>query len=264
MNENEIMDIVRHYESYDEQGRFEARWTRIEYLTTLHYMERYIRPDDRILEIGAGTGRYSLELARRGYDVTSIELVPRNLEVLRSGIMESMRIHAMQGNALNLEMLQDETYDMTLLLGPMYHLFEDADKHTALSEALRVTKSGGIVMAAYCISDGPMINFVFKRHLYGEMVEKQYMDANSFEIKAENGFVFEHIRKEDIDRLMCQFPVERLHYVATDGLPSFMQKELEELDEETYQAVIRYHLSVCERPDLIGATAHSLDIFRKQ
>jgi hypothetical protein len=59
------------------------------------------------------------------------------------------------------------------------------------------------------------------------------------------------------------FPVERLHYVATDGLPSFLRQELEEMEEETFQALLRYHLSVCERPDLAGATAHSLDIFRK-
>lgn len=263
MKEKELMDIIQHYESYDEQSRFEARWTRIEYLTTMHYIERYIQPRDRILEIGAGTGRYSLELARQGYDVTSVELVPHNLEILRSGITESMCIHTIQGNALNLETLQDEAFDMTLLLGPMYHLFEEADKHRALSEALRVTKRGGIVMVAYCVSDGPIINFIFKKQLYAEMVSRRILDKETFEIDAENGFLFEHVRKEDIDRLMQPYAVERLHYVATDGLPSFMQKELEELDEEAYAAVFRYHLSVCERSDLVGATAHCLDVFKK-
>ena len=69
--------------------------------------------------------------------------------------------------------------------------------------------------------------------------------------------------KADVDQLMAEFPVQRLHYVATDGLTSFLQTEMEKMDQETFDALVRYHLSVCEREDLVGASAHSLDVFRK-
>ena len=264
MNERDYQAIVRHYAANNEDRRFEKRWCWIEYQTTLRYIHKYLRPGSKILEIGAGTGRYSLALAREGYHVTAVELVEHNLDILRSKITPDMTIQAMQGNALDLGMLADESYDMTLVFGPMYHLFAETDKRRALSEALRVTKTGGIVMVAYCITDGPMINFIFRLQLFHAMVENHTLDQSAFQFHPEHGFLFEHVTKEDIDRLMEGFGAQRLHYVATDGLPSFLQQELEAMDQETFQAVLRYHLSVCERPDLVGATAHSLDILRKQ
>jgi ubiquinone/menaquinone biosynthesis C-methylase UbiE len=263
--ENEEL-LARYYESYDEEGRLEKRrWGQVEYITTMRYIKKYLCPADRVLEIGAGTGRYSVTLAGEGYDVTAVELLSHNLDILRSKRTSNMKIQTIQANALDLSMLADETFHMTLLLGPMYHLYNTEDKRRAISEAMRVTKKGGVVMVAYCVTDGPMINFVFRLNRYQELVEQGILDSERFAFRPGKGneYLFEHITKPEIDRLMEGFPVERLHYVATDGLPSFLQKELEEMDEETFQAVLRYHLSVCERPDLVGATAHSLDIFRK-
>lgn len=264
MNEREYRNIVTHYEGYDEDHRFDERWCWIEYQTTLHYIRKYLHPGCKILEVGAGTGRYSLALAGAGYDVTAAELVPHNLAVLRRKVTPDMTIRTMEANALDLSMLADETFDMTLVFGPLYHLFHGEEKRQVLSEALRVTKRGGIVMAAYCITDGPMVNYIFKKHLYHEMVEREVLMGDDWKIHGENGgFLFEHITKGDVDRLMESFPVERLHYVATDGLLSFLMERLEELDDDTFRAAFRYHLSICEREDLVGATAHSLDVFKK-
>ena len=264
MERQELDTIVKHYEGYDEDTRFDARWCWVEYYTTMQYIHQYLNPDDRVLEIGAGTGRYSIALAQEGYDVTAVELVERNLDALRAKIMPDMRIRALQGNALDLSMLESESYDMTLLFGPMYHLINETDKRQAISEALRVTKPGGILMVAYCITDGPMINYAFRLGKYDFLTECGMLDPKTWKFHPERGFIFEHITKADVDRLMEGFPVERLHYVATDGLPSFLQAELETMDKETFHALLRYHLSVCEREDLIGATAHSLDIQRKR
>jgi SAM-dependent methyltransferase len=264
MEKKELEAIVAHYEGYDEDARFNARWCRVEYLTTMRYIHRYLRPGDRVLELGAGTGRYSLALAGEGFDVTAVELVERNLAVLRAGITPGMRLQALQGNALDLSALPSETYDLTLLLGPLYHLLTEADKRRALAEALRVTKPGGVLMAAWCVTDGPMINFTFRLDRYKDLTESGMLDPETWRFHPEKGFLFEHVTRAEIDRLMAGFPVDRLHYVATDGLLSFLQKEMEEMDEETFQALLRYHFTVCEREDLIGATAHSLDVMRKR
>ena len=265
MNTQEYQAIVQHYEANNEDLRFETRWCSIEYLTTLRYIHRYLQPGARVLEIGAGTGRYSIALAAQGCNVTAVELVPHNLDILRSKITPDMNICTLEGNALHLDMLPDEAYDMTLLLGPLYHLFQDAEKQQAISEALRVTKRSGIVMAAYCITDGPMINYTFRQGRYRQLLERGCLDDQNFVFRPEKGgFLFEHVRKADVDRLMSEFDVERLHYVATDGLPGFLLEELDDMEEEAFQAVLRYHWTVCEHDTLADATAHSLDIFRKR
>lgn len=256
-------EIRTHYENYNEDTRFDSRWCRIEYLTTLHYIRKYLKPGHKILEIGAGTGRYTIALARDGFDVTAVELVQHNLEILKSKITDEMTVTPLLGNALDLAFLPDECCDITLLLGPMYHLLDVENKKQALREALRVTKPGGLLFVAYCVTDGPMINYIFRLGKYHEMIRRNILERDTFRIHTENGFLFDHMKKADIDRLISIFPVERLHYIATDGLCSFLQRELEEMDEETLDAVYRYHLTVCEQEDLLGATAHSLDILRK-
>ena len=266
MEERDYHAIVRHYEANNEDARFETRWCGIEYQTTMHYIRKYLRPGAKVLEIGAGTGRYSLALAQEGYDVTAVELVAHNLDVLRRKITPDMTIQALQGNALDLSRFPDNSFDLTLSLGPMYHLYSEADKKRAISEALRVTKPGGTLMVAYCISDGSIVEYVFKMGNLREVLDDGMLDPVTFATHSgpQAQYLFEMVRKSDVDALMDGFDTERLHYVATDGLSYFMRRELEEMDGETFRMFLKYHLAVCENPDLVGATAHSLDIQRKR
>lgn len=111
------------YSHYDEDERLASRHGSVEFLTTMRYIEKYIRPQDRVLEIGAGTGRYSHALARRGYAVDAVELVEHNIDVFRRKISPDETISIAQGNALDLSAFPDRKYDITLLLGPLYHLY---------------------------------------------------------------------------------------------------------------------------------------------
>ena len=137
--------IIDFYNSYDEDSRLVSKHGTIEFLTTMHYVEKYIRPGSRVLEIGAGTGRYSHSLARRGYDVDAVELVEHNIEIFRKNTLPTEKITITQGNSLDLSAFPDNQYDITLLLGPLYHLYNKTDKRQALSEAIRVTKQGGVI-----------------------------------------------------------------------------------------------------------------------
>ena len=76
--------LTEYYENYNEDDRLSSRRGQIEFLTTMGYIQAYLQPGMKILEIGAGTGRYSLTLAAMGFDVTAVELVPHNLEILKS------------------------------------------------------------------------------------------------------------------------------------------------------------------------------------
>ena len=256
--------LSAYYQHYDEDGRLARnRRGQVEYATTMAYLRRYLSPGCRVLEIGAGTGRYSITLAAEGYDVTAVELLPHNLNQLRRKITPGMNIQALQGNALDLSMLDSAQYDVTLLLGPIYHLFTREDKHQAISEALRVTTPGGVVMAAYCIAEGSIIEYAFRQGHLQRLIQEGMLDPETFITTSKPSDLFELVRKSDIDRLMADFPVERLHYVALEGFAYFLRQELE-ADEALFQMFLKYHLTVCEQADLVGATAHSLDIFRKR
>ena len=253
------------YSSYDEDSRLLQRHGSVEFLTTMRYIEKYIKPGDRVIEIGAGTGRYSHALARQGYTVDAVELIGHNIEVFRKNTLPSENITITQGNAFDLSTFQDSKYDITLLLGPLYHLYSIEDKRQALREAIRVTKPGGIVFAAYVISDGCLLDDGFNRGNINiaEYIEKGLIHGKTFAAKSEPEDLFELVRKEDIDELMSVFPTTRLHYVASDGCALFMREAIDKMDDETFELYLQYHFATCERSDLAGVTSHSIDIFRK-
>ena len=115
------------YNNYDEDSRLTVKHGSVEFLTTMHYIGKYIKPGDRVLEIGAGTGRYSHALARQSHTVDAVELIEHNIEVFRRNTLPGENITVVQGNALDLSAFQDNTYDITLLLGPLYHLYSRED-----------------------------------------------------------------------------------------------------------------------------------------
>lgn len=257
--------LIEHYSNYDEDSRLLPRHGSVEFLTTMRYIEKYIRPDDRILEIGAGTGRYSHTLARRGYAVDAVELVEHNIDVFRQNTMPEENVTVTQGNALDLSVFPDESYDITLLLGPLYHLYTKEDKTRALNEAIRVTKRDGIIFAAYVISDGCLLDEGFLRGNINvrEYVKTGLLDPETFAASSEPKDLFELVRKEDIDELMSEMPIRRLHYVASDGCSLLLRDSIDKMDDETFKLYLKYHFATCEREDLFGVTSHALDIFRK-
>ena len=248
-----------------EDGRLASRHGSVEFLTTMLYVEKYLKPGDRIIEIGAGTGRYSHALARQGYSVDAVELIESNIEVFRKNTAAGENITITQGTATDLSGFADETYDITLLLGPMYHLFTKDGKQQALREAVRVTEKGGFVFVAYCIADVSILISGFKKKKYSvaEFIDKGYIDPQTFSASSEPALIFELVRKEDIDGIMAGFPVTRLHYVATDGYAFHMPEEIDAMNETEFDLFLRYHFATCERGDMAGLTAHALDIFRK-
>lgn len=263
MNRNQY--LIDFYSHYDEDSRLTLKHGSVEFLTTMHYIEKYIKPGDRVLEIGAGTGRYSHALARRGYSVDAVELVEHNIEIFHKNTSPGEDITVAQGNALDLSAFSAGSYDITLLLGPLYHLYTPNDKRQALSEAIRVTKPGGVIFAAYVISDGCLLDEGFNRGSIdvAEYIEKGLLEPCTFAARSEPKDLFELVRKEDVDALMRAFPVTRLHYVAADGCALLLREAVDAMSAEAFALYLKYHFATCERGDLLGVTSHAIDIFRK-
>ena len=262
-NERWSMSLFdEYYNSRDEEKRLLSQHGQVEYLTTMKYIHECISqinsPD--ILEVGAGTGRYSVALAKEGYSVTAVELVQHNLDVLRSKLNGTESITAIQGNALDLSSLRDRSFDLTMLLGPMYHLYTLEDKIQAMSEAVRVTKPGGYILVAYCMNEPTIIQYVFLGNHLDEATNTLLTD--DWHCKSDPKEIFELVRTEDISLLNSRFPLDRIKLVATDGASHYLSGFIDGMDRETFAKWMEYHFATCERQDLIGASNHTLDILK--
>ena len=257
--------LEEYYNDYDEEGRLLSRHGQVEYLTTMRYIEECLAgvTDPAVLEVGAGTGRYSVSLAKRGLRVTAVELVRHNLEILRSKLDGTEPIAAMQGNALDLSAFSDGSFDLTMLLGPMYHLYTKEDKLRALSEAVRVTRPGGHILVAYCMNEPTVIQYVFGMNNLREVMDLEMLTPD-WHCVSEPKEVFDLVRTEDIAELDAAVPVRRVKLVATDGATNYKREYIDAMDDETFAKWMDFHFATCERQDLIGASHHTLDILRKE
>ncbi len=262
-----------YYSRYDEEGRLLSLHGQVEYHTTMKYIHRYLQPGARILEVGAGTGRYSLALAAEGYAVTAVELIPHNLALLREKITAGMDIETYQGNALDLSFLSTEAYDLVLLLGPLYHLYNKEDKLTAMEEAMRCAKPGGVLGFAHCMADATMYRYAFDMDEEGRYRIHDLMARHLITREGDGSFVlhstpaelFELVTKSDIDEYLAHFAnrAARLHFVGTDMGTNYLRPQVDAMDAETFRLFLAYHESICERADLVGASHHTLDLWRK-
>ena len=255
--------LSEYYKNYDEDGRLLTKHGMVEYITTMKYIEKYLQPGMRIMEIGAATGRYSHSLAGKGYQVDAVELAEHNIEIFKQNTFPNEPVTITQGNAIDLSSFKSNIYDITLLLGPMYHLFTTEDKLKALSEAIRVTKKGGIIFAAYCMGDATVLSYGFIRGEIYNIIKHCKLNTETFDSFSNPWDLFMLYRKEDIDELRSKFDVTQLHLVASDGYANHMREALNQMDESMYDMYLKYHLATCERQDMIGYSIHTLDIFRK-
>lgn len=256
--------VVDFYTTHcDEEARLLSKHGQVEFLTTVRYVERYLEEGNRIIEIGAGTGRYSHYFAQKGFEVDAVELVEHNIEVFKSKTKPNEKITIRQGNALDLSEFGDNTYDVTLLLGPMYHLYTVEEQKKALSEAIRVTNTDGYIFVAYCMYD-PSIVGQFKRNKMKKLIDMGLFNPETLEAYFTPEGIFKLYTVDEIKKLTVGSPAERIKLISADGYANHMSEAIDAMDDETFDLYLRYHFSACEREDLMGYSHHTLDILRKE
>lgn len=241
------------YTIFDEDSRLNrSQAARVEFLTTVRYIEKYVKPGDRILDVGAGAGEYSLYFARHGYAVSALELADNNLKAFRAKLTETDDVDLVQGNALDLSRYDDASFDAVLLFGPLYHLQDDADKQQCIAEAKRVCKPGGHVFFAFISNDFVILTEFGYDDTYFSTGD---YDKETFRLH-DFPFVFHTV---DAARALLQRGgVKILHEVASDGVSELMAQRINGLDQESYDQYLRYHYYVCEKPEFLGMTNHLL------
>ena len=262
-------EIEQYYNKFNEDKRLLSRHGRVEFYVTYTYIQRHLsavlderkcaKSDIKIMDIGAGTGAYCIPLAEEGYTVSAVEMVKHNLGILKK---KTKLVDARQGNACNMKKYADDTFDVTLLFGPMYHLFSNEDKIKALSEAKRITKPGGVIFVAYVMNEYGVITYCFKERHIREIMENHRL-TEDFHTVSQVENLYDYVRIEDINKLNQQCGLKRKMIISPDGAADYMRQYLNKLDEEEFQYFLDYQLSICERQDLIGAGAHTVDILIK-
>lgn len=256
-----LNQIEKYYNKFNEDKRLLSRHGQVEFLVSMHYILKYAKSvgAKTVLDVGAGTGRYSNALQQQGYDVAAIELVKHNLRVIEQ---KYPQVKAMQGNALNLKKIADESFDVVLLLGPMYHLFSEQDKLQALSEAKRVCKKGGIIFVAYYMNEYAVLLHGFRDNFIKQSIEQNKLDKD-FKIKNNIDNLYSMERLDDIRRYSKKIGLKRIKTIAPDGASDYIRPTLNSMDEQTFELFVKYQKSICERKELLGASSHLLDILKK-
>jgi ubiquinone/menaquinone biosynthesis C-methylase UbiE len=261
-----ISFLQKYYQDFNEGGRLQKDNQHMtEFLVTSVYLQKYLRKNLHILDVGSGPGIYSILCAQKGTQVAAFDISKRNIEQLQDQIhntplQEKISLH--QGNAIDLSTFPDDSFDLVLNMGPLYHLKTAKEKKQAIVESLRVLKPEGILFVAY-------INKYFKFY--------QRIMRNDNPIKWEvmdsiikNGW--KHDMDEEVFFFLFPFEVEQLfenydgtilHHASTDATTPLMADVINSMDDEDFAKYMDFHLQFCEDPHLLGSSLHNLLIFNK-
>ena len=254
--------ITRFYGQSDEDSRLQrSRHGQLEYATTMAYIHRYADCRSRVLEIGAGTGRYSIALAKEGMNVTAVELLERHLAVLRENGRGLDNLEAVQGDATDLGRFADNTFDVTLLLGPMYHLYEPDEVNSAIDEAIRVTRPGGVILFAFI----SVYAIMYANYLQGNWAAGQEENFTpDYRIRHFREQLFTGYDVAEFERLFDSKPVTWITTAGVDGLLEPIEDRADfSIQDRDFDAFAAWYLHFAEKRELLGGTSHLLYICRK-
>ena len=264
----DVTNVVR--EHYD--NAVEREWARIEgrpeFIITTRFLERYIQPGQRVLDIGGGPGRYSLWLAERGCDVTLVDLSPQNVAFAKAQAQQrGLTITALAGDARD-DVAQGE-FDHVLLMGPLYHLQAEADRVKAVEAALRRLRVGGALFVSfiqlyagliYALTDMPELILAEREKAWFEAF---VTDADDF---MGRGFTqVYNISPREVAPFMARFPLEKLHLFGQEGgLSPFENKLREQQPPEVMAAWLDFAEKMAEREDFLNWSEHLMYVGRKR
>ncbi len=247
-----VEEIYRRKDEADRLNKSKA--ARVEFLTTVNYIERYLKPGAKILDIGAGAGEYSLYFSRKGYLVSALELADANIAAFRARMTKDDQIDLAKGNAMDLSRYDSDSFDIVLLFGPLYHLHEEADKLRCIREAKRVCKPCGKIFFAFISNDMVILTM---QQLHSDYFLSGDYNKETFRLD-DFPFVFHTV--DHCRALLDKAGIQICHEVASDGASELLQDLVNGLDDASYQQYLRYHLYICEKPEFLGMSNHLLFI----
>lgn len=263
-----MKDVVSYYETYKEEDRLTTNNARkIEFVTTIRILDSIIGGNKNILDCAAGTGRYAFYFADKGHKVTATDITPRHIDYIRNELenkhysMESFVL-----DATDMTCFDDETFDVVLNMGPLYHLTEEGKRYQCFTESLRVLKKGGLLVAAY-------IPRLYLNQMIA-MSDIKYLDMEFLNQIKDTGILKHEDPKcfwtdtyyssyEEMEELFRKHAIKTVKHFAQDGLLPMLKKKADQWNDEQFKMWCDYHCSVCEEKSIIGMSNHVVIVGRK-
>ena len=260
--------VVQSYEKYDEDLRLSAdNVRRLEFMTALEYMNKYLKPGDNVLDVAAGTGAYALYYAARGVQMTALDITPSYIDILRQKATDqNIHLTTSVNDARDLSNFSDQSFDHVFCMGPLYHLPDAEDREKVMSECMRVLKSGGLLFLVY-------INkfFVFS-HLSSE--NNQFLQEKWFQKIIKEGVMRSSdedcfwtdtwfTTPSEIEALAKEHHLEKVHHIAQDGIGRILADHVNAMNTEYFKRWTEFHIRTCEEPSILGISNHGLLIGKK-
>lgn len=254
------MKLEEIYEMFDEDSRLnKTQANTVEFITTINHIDQFLKNGDKILDVGAGTGAYSIHYAKKGYSVKAVEPVRKNLDTLVTKINSNMKIQTYLGNALDLSKYEDNSFDLVLCLGPLYHLHTKKEQLQCIDEVKRVCKNEGYIFFAYISNDMVIITEAFKYN--PNFLLSDHYDHETFKVE-DNPFVFFTVEK--FRELMDEANLVKEIEFAAEGLSELLHDEINNLSKEQFEEWVRYHQYVCQKEEVLGYSNHIIYVAKNK
>ena len=222
----------------------------------------HLKKQERILDIGTNNAALLVYFDQFNVkELVGVEILEETSKVAQKNADMFIK-HPVKIVNQPIQRYEDDMFDVTLLFGPMYHLHGPDEKLQALMEAKRVTKPGGRILVAYIMNEYSVITYAIKERHILEGIKEGMLDEQ-FHCTEKANPLYSFVRLEDMERLNEQAGLIRQKVIAADGAANYIRPFLNALTEEEFDAFIRYHMSTCERMDLMGASGHTVDILTK-
>jgi len=266
---DDIGDIQAFYNSIveKEDARLEAH--QLEYDLTWRYLEQYLPAKGSILEVGAATGRYTLELAKRGYQVTAVDLSPELIGANRKRLTEAgleKQVQFVVADARDLGAVTGE-FDAVLLMGPLYHLIVEADRHTALREAADRLRTGGILFSALLSRMAVFSDLLRNNPGWIETqaeVQSVLADGKRPDDFPRGGFRAYFVRIPEIAPLHEAIGFETLTITGVEPAIAAEDANYNKLEGKQRQLWLDLLYAISAEPSIVGASRHLLYIGKKK
>ena len=247
----------------------------LEFIVTMHFLEKNLPRKGLILDAGGGPGRYTIELAKKGYDMVLLDLVKETLEIAKRKIkrekVQNKVKQILEGSITDLSMFDDETFDGVLCLGgPLSHLLDHKQRKTAAKELVRVAKIDAPLFVSVISRLGVLKTILYR--LPNEIRDCQHhLEVGDYipgvlpreEVK---GFTAAHwFMPEELQELFERLNVRTLDLVGLEGLSSHLLRATNKLfkDKEKWSTWVDIILKTCNYPSIVGTAEHILYIGKK-
>lgn len=266
--------IIDYYSVNDEWGRLDRE--PLEFTINMHHIMNHLLKGARILDNGAGPGKYTFHLANQGHRVTLSDVTPRLVELAKAKAEVEKPLVPIEGfhvlDATNLSIFPDNHFDAVLMMGPMYHLQDENQRNQGLRELYRVTKPGGTVFVAFMTRTRFLTTALMNpegwRPAHTAQGIEDFMETGHFNHDDPGRFTGAYYFNIDaIKPLMAAAGFEAIKLIGSRSVAGAMTKEQwaywQNRGDAEVERIMRLIIKESENPYVLGISSHLLYIGRK-